>query len=629
MKNNYVESIFLDSVPKILDNENLRLPQQASHSALYNHFIVKESKDDAIVVLPTGVGKTGLMAIAPYFISKGRVLLIAPSLAIKNELISNFDPNSDKNFLLKFGVFEKYTQLPTVIEYESDTKREILDKTNLVILNVHKLQERLDSSLIHKVEPDFFDLIIIDEAHHSVAETWTNTLSYFNKAKVIKVTGTPFRSDGLKIKGKLTYHYSLARAMHNEYVKSLENIVHVPGELKLTIDGDDKEYTIEEIYSLGLKDSEWVTRSIAYSEECSQAIVSRSMNLLKEKKDISNLPHKIIAVACSIRHAKQIKQLYQNVGLRVSLVHSELSNKELNIEFENIESHLVDVVVHVAMLGEGYDHSYLSIAAIFRPFRDELPYIQFIGRILRYIHNTRAEDSDNVGHIVVHDNLELDSLWERYKKEIEKSIIIKELLTDYNIIMPKFGNYEDSIEDIDSPDYGNIIELGESSIKKDVFTKTQLLERAEAISDEEDKELIKSLMSTYNQTEENARLIARQMNVTPNDLRPDLAFQNTQEGFNLYIHEEVIPDILSHFNVQPKGNELSKLSIFNTPLNKKNYSYIIKYKDYNSAYLGFFFNTFLKNTMGKPRSDWNSIEEFNMGYDILEDIIEYIRKLEI
>ena len=82
-------------------------------------------------------------------------------------------------------------------------------------------------------------------------------------------------------------------------------------------------------------------------------------------------------------------------------------------------------MINVAMLGEGYDHKYLSIAAIFRPFRAELPYTQFIGRVLRYIPEGNPED--NIAKIVSHHYLYLDKLWEKYKKEISQSEIIKSL----------------------------------------------------------------------------------------------------------------------------------------------------------------------------------------------------------
>ncbi len=45
----------------------------------------------------------------------------------------------------------------------------------------------------------------------------------------------------------------------------------------------------------------------------------------------------------------------------------------------------LDCIIQVQMLGEGFDHPKLSVAAIFRPFRSLAPYIQFVGRIMRVV----------------------------------------------------------------------------------------------------------------------------------------------------------------------------------------------------------------------------------------------------
>ncbi|UZQ49566.1 hypothetical protein [Clostridium kluyveri] len=107
-----------------------------------------------------------------------------------------------------------------------------------------------------------------------------------------------------------------------------------------------------------------------------------------------------------------------------------------------IENHNVKVVINVAMLGEGYDHPYLSIAAIFRPFRNELPYIQFIGRVLRIINEGLAKD--NIAPIVSHENLDLDELWQKYKIEIQESEIIKRLRNYDEILDEDFDDERNS-----------------------------------------------------------------------------------------------------------------------------------------------------------------------------------------
>jgi len=62
-------------------------------------------------------------------------------------------------------------------------------------------------------------------------------------------------------------------------------------------------YTLDEV--LELKDEEWVSRSVALSDDCKKSIVNKSLKLLKEKKAGTTVPHKIIAAAISIKDAKR------------------------------------------------------------------------------------------------------------------------------------------------------------------------------------------------------------------------------------------------------------------------------------------------------------------------------------
>ena len=67
------------------------------------------------------------------------------------------------------------------------------------------------------------------------------------------------------------------------------------------------------------------------------------------------------------------------------------------------------------MLGEGFDHPKLSVAAIFRPFRTLAPYIQFVGRVLRVIVQNSPGHPDNYGHIVTHAGMNLDERLREFK----------------------------------------------------------------------------------------------------------------------------------------------------------------------------------------------------------------------
>ena len=119
------------------------------------------------------------------------------------------DPLNPDNFWIKRRVFPSPEYLPNVCEYSPMLSRDVLDKSNIIILNAQKLQIRLDSSILNFLPKDYFDLIIIDEAHHSTAKTWTDAIEHFSDAKVIKLLYL-FRTDGQKIEGELVYNYKLA-----------------------------------------------------------------------------------------------------------------------------------------------------------------------------------------------------------------------------------------------------------------------------------------------------------------------------------------------------------------------------------------------------------------------------------
>lgn len=616
---NYNHNYFDASMPSIDSNEKLRLPQIEAYTKLKDYFKSDFTNRNALVVLPTGVGKTGLIAIAPYQIAKGRVLIITPWTTVRDTIIEALNPDSYNNFWLKRDIFKFKSQLPNLIEYSSDTSIEVLNAANIVVLNAQKLQSRLDSSLINRVSDDFFDMIIIDEAHHSTAKTWVECVDYFQNAKVLKVTGTPFRTDQKQINGELVYKYPLSRAMYNNYVKSLQNIVFIPEELRLTIDNDEsKTYTINQIYDMNLKDSDWVTRSIAYSLECSEKIVNESAKLLDKKLRSSNVPHKIIAIACSITHAKQIAKLYEEKGYKVALIHSDLSDSEKESKFKDINNHRINVVVNVAMLGEGYDHPYLSIAAIFRPFRNELPYAQFIGRILRYIDNENLEPEDNIGQIVSHKHLELDNLWEKYKIEIQESEIIKRL-RNHDELLDKEIDYIDQNEiNNRTNDVGKASHYGAEHLQVEDYMNTRLIELSKE-KDEETKEKIENLKKIFNLNDDQAKLMIEQMESSDSSLkRPDIVFSNKKKNIDSRIREEIVPRLIMEYNVEEDSDDLKNLSIF-----EGKYWYITNKHKQNNAMLAVYMNAYLRNEIGKGRSLWSD-DDFDRAQIILDELEQYI-----
>lgn len=618
----YNEKIFKNSNPFIIGNPLLREPQVDAYISTLKHFEYDNEKSHALIVLPTGVGKTGLMAMLPYFISNGRVLIITPQLSIKESVIDSLNPENADNFWIKTGIFKKMSELPNVIEYSGEISQEILGVSNIVVLNIHKLQKQLENSPLNFLPNDFFDMIIIDEAHHSTAKSWVDTIQHFCNAKIIKLTGTPFRTDGQELTGKLVYKYSLGKAMANKFVKSLENINYVPNELLLTIDNEDgKYYTVDQIYELGIKDEDWVARSVALSKECSERVVDKSIELLENKLlNSPNVPHKIIAVACSINHAEQIKELYESKGIQATILHSKLEDFDKKRAYNDIKNNRVKAVINVAMLGEGYDHKYLSIAAIFRPFKAELPYIQFIGRILRIIPDNEVQSaSDNIGQIISHKNLGMERLWEKYKKEIEESKVIVYL-------KEQDDNEENSTEERNNKGkwngsdnlFGDAKEVGDGSLAYSEYITTELMERYK--KEQEDfvkrvKDIQAVLKCSYEQAEQIVRTADSETNIMK---RPDLYYKKTRKDLDTKIRYEFVPQLISKYDIDKAGTELA-----DSPLFTHSYSWLAKQCKSNAEMLARYFNTFLAKEMGRNRDSWK-LDDYELANLKLDSQYEYV-----
>lgn len=600
----------------ITDNAYLREPQKEAYKKIERFFSKTSSnRKEALIVLPTGTGKTGVIAIAPYAASKKRVLVITPQTVIADTVMGSLDSGDYKNFWYASGVIKDIADLPSVVHYDKNITKGVLDIADIVVLNVHRLQERLDSSLLKRVPSDFFDLIIIDEAHHSEAYTWKRAIEYFEKAGVLKLTGTPFRSDGVKIQGEEIYNYSLSKAMANGYVKSLEKFNYIPDKMYFTLDDDEKKYTLEELRRFQLKNNEWISRKVALAEESNLGVIKKSIEKLKNKRDVTGNPHKIVAVACSIAHAEQLKKLYEKQGLNVALVHSDMEKELLKSEFSKIDTHKVEVVVNVALLGEGYDHKFLSIAAIFRPFRSDLPYQQFIGRVLRSLSPADASniiEEDNIAQVVVHEELGLDPLWEAYKKEIIKKGIIKEIRDEKRRLNPR------ETEDDDT----TVTESEEHTTEEDTFIDTELL-KVRREKEKQDREKIRVIMDTLGVSPEEAKKIVLSTHTRDSKLsllRPDLLQADLRKEIDNRIREEIIPELLANNSIELQGEEIynSRENIFP----RRSLS-ILQHNKKNGAILAVYFNTELKNKIGVARKQWE-IDDYYTALDYLEEMVPFI-----
>jgi DNA repair protein RadD len=375
---------FLESKAQIVDNPNLRDPQKEGFVEIHKHF--RNSREAGYIQLPVGCGKTGLMGIAPFGLSRGRVLIVAPNLTIRETIYRELDISKPGCFYLKREILNPPLNGPYLSELKTGANIHDCDHAHIIVANIQQFAGK-NNKWYERLPHDYFDMILIDEGHHAPAETWQRLMEYFQDAKTVSFTGTPFRSDGQPMQGACIYSFPYTRAMVNGYISPIEAVHVTPAELTFTVKGKTQTLTLDQVREMS--ENDWFSRGVALSEICNRAVVDASIRQLEEVRKYG--PRQIIAATCSIRHATQVAALYRERNLNAEVISSEQDEKEQKSIEAALRQGTLDAIVQVQMLGEGYDLGTLSVGALFRPYRHLAPYVQFVGRILRLAEPDRAQ----------------------------------------------------------------------------------------------------------------------------------------------------------------------------------------------------------------------------------------------
>lgn len=171
------------------------------------YFQNSNNSEIALVVLPTGAGKSGIAAMAPYMLNSKRVLVITPSIEISRQLYNAMCGNTTdaRTFYVereliddedRSGFVENADQILNSITSQTFSRR--AKNSKLVIANAHKFGAHSNVD-IGQIPKNLFDTVIVDEAHHYTADTWKGIINHFSstdqqpRVKKVFLTATPFK----------------------------------------------------------------------------------------------------------------------------------------------------------------------------------------------------------------------------------------------------------------------------------------------------------------------------------------------------------------------------------------------------------------------------------------------------
>ena len=276
MDNPEITAFFANQKVRIVSNPSLREPQVHGYHRIRDHCAV--SQDPGYIQLPVGCGKTGLMGLAPFGVAKGRVLIIVPNLTIRATVLRELDVSDPNCFYSKRGVFRP-TSGPFVSELKTGANIHDCDAAHIVIGNIQQFAGP-NNTWFARLPRDYFQMILVDEGHHNVANTWRRLFDYFAEVVVVSFTATPMRSDGQEVIGRRLYSYSYTRSMLMGFIAPIDAVFVRPEQITFTVRGETRTLGTDEV--LEMREQDWFSKGVALSETCNRHIANAAVQKLRD-----------------------------------------------------------------------------------------------------------------------------------------------------------------------------------------------------------------------------------------------------------------------------------------------------------------------------------------------------------
>lgn len=312
----------------------------------------REGVRRALVVLPTGAGKTVVFASLPaYFRMRNRMLV----LAHRDELV--------EQARAKFQQID--AGLPVGVE-----KAELRAPpgARVVVASVQTLG-RAGSDRLRALDPDAFKLLVIDEAHHAIASSYRRILDHFGIFEagtdklLVGFTATPYRGDkrGLgEVFERIVYSRSIGEMIQKGVLCDLAGF-RVSTETDLTDVATRRgDFTIDEL-------------SKRVNEAHRNSIVVRAYREL--------VPGRRCLVFCAdVAHARELAAMFQREGVPARAVWGEMPEAERRGALTDLREGRAPVITNCNVLTEGFDEPSIEAILMARPTQSPLLYTQMVGR---------------------------------------------------------------------------------------------------------------------------------------------------------------------------------------------------------------------------------------------------------
>lgn len=238
------------------------------------------------------------------------------------------------------------------------------------------------------------ELLVVDEAHHAPARTWTRIIKSYPNAVVLGLTATPCRADGRGLGAQfeaLIECPSIRELIELGYLVPTRVFAPTKPDLEgiRTVAGDFDEEQLEQRFDQPVLVGDIVTH----------------WHRLAGRR-------RTVVFAISRAHAVHLRNEFAQSGVVADYLDGDTPAQQRDLILANLKNGAVDVVVNVGVLTEGWDQPEVQCIVLARPTKSFGLYRQIVGRGLR---PAPGKDHllvlDHAGATHMHGPVETDVIW--------------------------------------------------------------------------------------------------------------------------------------------------------------------------------------------------------------------------
>lgn len=332
-----------------LSKKNLREYQARIVEKIVKNY--EEGRRKSLFIVATGLGKTVIASTATdLLIKKGlrKILVLCHSTDLAQQLQREF-----------------WEQIPKTVS----TRLFMGGEAPVPIEGINFGLYQTLHGYLGGVDPDAFDLIIVDEAHHALANAFSSCIDHLEPRYLIGMTATPWRGDGALIDsvfGEPVDRVSLVDGMRMGYLAKVDyrmmcdniNWHEMPKLAKKTVSIKDLNKRL-------------------FVPQRDEAVIDHVM------KAVKGLEHPKIAIfSPSVAHAEAFarKLTSRNILAANASINDRIKRKKILMDFA--AGRLI-AITSVDVLNEGIDVPDVNILVFLRATHSRRIFVQQLGRGLR------------------------------------------------------------------------------------------------------------------------------------------------------------------------------------------------------------------------------------------------------